>query len=146
MQVFVSCKWTLPSQSSRADLMIAMAASRWSLAQSYTFLSETCSLDAVRLLCCVCSLCSPCNILLSPLQKEMSGIQQSLLEMIQCSVCWDQKEEQKVLPCQHTLCLECLLKLQMRNNRIKCPQCNKVSEEQPITRSSCFVLWDGGLK
>jgi len=40
--------------------------------------------------------------------EEMANIAGQLKEMLQCKVCLEEKVTQKQLPCQHTLCLECL--------------------------------------
>ena len=59
--------------------------------------------------------------------SAMTALTQQLKEMMMCKVCFDEKEDQKQLPCQHTLCLTCLNKLSVSVDRkYKCPTCNQV--------------------
>lgn len=48
-------------------------------------------------------------------------------EHLICSICLDcwKGKNPKILPCQHTYCADCLRKLRVQNNRIKCPNCNQ---------------------
>lgn len=34
--------------------------------------------------------------------------EQTLNDLLECSVCLDRLEDSKVLPCQHTFCTQCL--------------------------------------
>ena len=52
-----------------------------------------------------------------------SSLEKSLRQMTECKVCMEEKEYQKQLPCQHTLCLECLNSLDAKSSRYKCPIC-----------------------
>ena len=71
---------------------------------------------------CVCSL--------SMKMAAMAGLEEQLREMLQCKICFDDKEKQKLLPCQHTICLDCLNRLEVHESKYKCPLCNRVSEPQ----------------
>ena len=51
----------------------------------------------------------------------------SLLELLRCNICLEQVDLLKALPCQHTICLSCVQQLTTREDRFKCPTCNKVS-------------------
>ena len=64
-------------------------------------------------------------------------IEEALLELIKCSVCLDQVDSLKVLPCQHTICLTCVQQLTTRENRFKCPTCSKAS----LLPDSCLRLF-----
>ena len=57
----------------------------------------------------------------------MAGLEEQLREMLQCKICFDDKEKQKLLPCQHTICLDCLNRLEVHESKYKCPLCNRVS-------------------
>ena len=46
----------------------------------------------------------------------------------ECCICWDRYQPDgykcpKLLPCSHTLCLQCLRELHERSPRIQCPEC-----------------------
>ena len=49
-----------------------------------------------------------------------------------CGICFEEYQpgdlRPKLLPCSHTLCLKCLQKLPIKNNKISCPQCNQKIE------------------
>ena len=55
-----------------------------------------------------------------------ASLEKSLRQMTECKICLEEKEYQKQLPCQHTLCLECLNNLDVKNSRYKCPLCVQV--------------------
>ena len=44
-----------------------------------------------------------------------------------CPICYDLYKQPKYLPCYHSYCEECLVKLVMQSN-ITCPECRKISE------------------
>ena len=44
-----------------------------------------------------------------------------------CPICYRLYKDPKVLPCQHSYCLECLSKLE-RNRQVTCPECRKVAD------------------
>ena len=52
-----------------------------------------------------------------------ASLEKSLRQMTECKICLEEKEYQKQLPCQHTLCLECLNSLDAKSSRYKCPIC-----------------------
>ena len=56
----------------------------------------------------------------------MSKATELLHDLLKCKICLEQRMEQKALPCQDTLCLECLQQLKILSNRLRCPVCNKV--------------------
>ena len=53
--------------------------------------------------------------------------------MTECKICFEDKEHQKQLPCQHTICLECLVKLTVTANQYQCPICKEVSLRQFVS-------------
>ena len=54
-------------------------------------------------------------------------IERQLSEEIKCPICLEACKEPKILPCQHTFCLECLENAAKQNNphTVDCPQCRK---------------------
>jgi len=61
----------------------------------------------------------------------------ALDDMTECSICTEVFTDPRVLPCQHTFCLKCLLnygKGKRRGDRLPCPLCRKA-----------FTIPDGGL-
>ncbi|XP_071958694.1 RING finger protein nhl-1-like [Antedon mediterranea] len=52
---------------------------------------------------------------------------ESLAKLLECPVCFEEyhlvTKLPKMLPCQHTLCLSCLMRLKKKDHRIKCPVC-----------------------
>ena len=56
---------------------------------------------------------------------------QNYEELVTCSVCYDEFDSAKplklpkILPCQHTYCVECIKNMMHRgvNNEFECPQC-----------------------
>ena len=61
------------------------------------------------------------------LQMAMAGLEEQLREMLECKICFEDKEKQKLLPCQHTICVDCLKRLEVKQSKYKCPLCNRVS-------------------
>ncbi|XP_067945984.1 uncharacterized protein [Watersipora subatra] len=55
----------------------------------------------------------------------MAGLEEQLREMLECKICFEDKEKQKLLPCQHTICLDCLNRLEVKQSKYKCPLCNR---------------------
>lgn len=47
--------------------------------------------------------------------------------LLQCNGCSMEAKLQKVLVCQHTLCMDCVRKLTITNRRFHCSVCDKVS-------------------
>ena len=47
-----------------------------------------------------------------------------MADITECPVCFDEFQEPKLLPCNHTFCLKCLENLD-RQNVITSPMCNK---------------------
>lgn len=54
-------------------------------------------------------------------------IHPTLLNLLRCGICCEEKTNQKLLPCQHIFCSLCLSQLPLRRQCIKCPICKKVS-------------------
>ena len=46
-----------------------------------------------------------------------------MADITECSVCFEEYTDPKILPCIHTLCLNCLKTLN-KGRRITCPMCN----------------------
>ena len=64
-----------------------------------------------------------------------------MADFTECPVCFDEYKDPKLLPCNHTLCLNCLEKLTqkgMKGIHLKCPICNTVHEvpERGVTSFS----------
>ena len=55
-------------------------------------------------------------------------LERTISEETKCSICFDQFQEPKMLPCQHTFCLKCLENVAKLNdhNTVDCPLCRKV--------------------
>lgn len=54
-------------------------------------------------------------------------IEESLKQLLKCGVCLEQVDTPKVLPlCQHTICIDCVKRLNIRDKKFKCPTCKKV--------------------
>lgn len=72
-------------------------------------------------------------------KSSVSLLKRSLSDVIQCAICISSPRDPRSLPCLHTYCqtcLEefhnrCLEKKQVSVNKIKCPECQKVSELPP---------------
>lgn len=54
-----------------------------------------------------------------------------------CSICLDTYKQPKLLPCFHTFCLDCLLRLIKVNNILACPICR---EKHELSKSGVSVL------
>ncbi|XP_053386557.1 probable E3 ubiquitin-protein ligase TRIML1 isoform X3 [Mercenaria mercenaria] len=61
----------------------------------------------------------------------------ALGEQLECPVCLDRYETPKVLPCQHTFCLQCLGRVVENRNVVRCPEC-RVEHIVPATGISGF--------
>ena len=55
-------------------------------------------------------------------------LERTISEETKCSICFDQFQEPKMLPCQHTFCLKCLENVAKLNdhNTVDCPLCRKI--------------------
>ena len=57
-----------------------------------------------------------------------------MADLTECPVCLDEYKDPKLLPCNHTLCLNCLENLQRtkqkgkKGSHLKCPICNTIHE------------------
>ena len=53
-----------------------------------------------------------------------------LADLLECSVCLEQlSHHNKVLPCQHTFCTQCLKDVYNKNKQLECPECRlKISD------------------
>lgn len=55
--------------------------------------------------------------------------EQSLNELLECSVCLDRLDHtSKVLPCQHTFCRRCLEEIVSTKGELRCPECRFLVE------------------
>lgn len=70
----------------------------------------------------------------------------------ECSLCLEQFKEPRILPCSHTYCTVCLIKMTNNNQDqiIKCPQCMVVHKIDPNNSSSnansnCYGIANGGI-
>jgi len=64
----------------------------------------------------------------------------SIFEMLKCAGCPYQMEQPKMLPCQHTFCIDCLTKnVKIKRNHIKCKSCGKY-HQLPINGAVGFPI------
>ena len=63
---------------------------------------------------------SSSNVTISNLQRQIS-------EQINCSICLDRFDHPRILPCQHSFCLDCLQDVARENNpnTVDCPLCRR---------------------
>ena len=56
-----------------------------------------------------------------------TSLQIDISEEIKCPICLEQLKQPKILPCQHTYCLECLEEVAKLNNpdTVDCPECRR---------------------
>jgi len=67
---------------------------------------------------------------------ERRSIHDELNDLLTCPVCLEVKNSQKLMLCQHTLCVDCLAELDREQRKFRCPTCNKVNI--PV-RQACNV-------
>lgn len=67
----------------------------------------------------------PANLEMSLNENSLRRIQESLNDILECSVCKDVFEDARMLPCIHSFCLKCLKEMLSRctENVITCPMC-----------------------
>lgn len=70
---------------------------------------------------------------------NLAAITDQLKELTQCKVCFEEKVTQKQLPCQHTLCLECLNNLPVSDSKYRCPLCQKVQQTYRVVVTVILV-------
>ena len=67
----------------------------------------------------------------------MAGLRDKVEEHVTCSICLERLENPKVLPCLHTFCSGCIMKLEKTaGGFITCPECRlqvKVSNKEQLT-------------
>ncbi|XP_033105117.1 tripartite motif-containing protein 2-like [Anneissia japonica] len=60
---------------------------------------------------------------------------ESLSKLLECPLCFEEyhlnTKLPKMLPCQHTLCLSCLMRVTKKDQRIKCPVCRASHRAPP---------------
>ena len=61
------------------------------------------------------------------METDDSGFVSTLSHLIECGVCKKPAKQQKVLECQHSMCVPCVKKLKIAKRRFKCSVCSKVS-------------------
>ena len=56
-----------------------------------------------------------------------TSLEIDISEEIKCPICLEQLKQPKILPCQHTYCLECLEEVAKLNNpnTVHCPECRR---------------------
>ena len=56
-----------------------------------------------------------------------TSLEIAISEEIKCPICLEQLKQPKILPCQHTYCLECLEEVAKLNNpnTVHCPECRR---------------------
>ena len=56
-----------------------------------------------------------------------TSLEIAITEEIKCPICLEQLKQPKILPCQHTYCLECLEEVAKLNNpnTVHCPECRR---------------------
>ena len=56
-----------------------------------------------------------------------TSLEIDISEEIKCPICLEQLKQPKILPCQHTYCLECLKEVAKLNNpnTVDCPECRR---------------------
>ena len=56
-----------------------------------------------------------------------TSLEIDISEQIKCPICLERLKEPKILPCQHTYCLECLEEVAKLNdpNTVDCPECRR---------------------
>ncbi|XP_061401885.1 E3 ubiquitin-protein ligase SH3RF3 [Musca vetustissima] len=52
----------------------------------------------------------------------------TLNDLLECSVCLDRLKDSKVLPCQHTFCRKCLEVIYASRQELRCPECRILVE------------------
>ena len=68
------------------------------------------------------------------------NLERELSEETTCSICLERMTEPRMLPCQHTFCLECLQSVAKQNNpkTVDCPQCRREYNLPPNRGASGF--------
>ena len=58
----------------------------------------------------------------------MASLRSKFEEHLTCSVCLEQLQDPKVLPCLHSFCHKCIVNLakKAKSKNIDCPECRKV--------------------
>ena len=56
-----------------------------------------------------------------------TSLEIDISEEIKCPICLEQLKQPKILPCQHTYCLDCLEEVAKLNNpdTLDCPECRR---------------------
>ena len=58
---------------------------------------------------------------------NIQDLQREISEEINCSICLDNFDHPRILPCQHTFCSDCLQNVARENNpnTVDCPLCRR---------------------
>jgi hypothetical protein len=73
-------------------------------------------------------------------------IQQDHLEIFKCPVCIDKIGVYALIECGHNLCSDCIRKIHLTSNQIKCPLCRVLVTEKPIIFQPLASHLEDGVK
>ena len=62
----------------------------------------------------------------------MESLRAKVEEHLTCAICLEQFKDPKVLPCLHSFCHECIIKLEHTENSITCPECRMKVEVREV--------------
>ena len=78
----------------------------------------------------------------------MESLRSKVEEHLTCAICLEQFKDPKVLPCLHSYCHECIVKLDQTGNKITCPECRTTVEVRRKLKVFYLILFylSGGSK
>ena len=66
------------------------------------------------------------------METSTSIASNSICEILECPICFQEMSEPKMLPCQHTFCLKCTQKVATKNLQVQCALCQR-KHQLPVT-------------
>ena len=68
------------------------------------------------------------------MEEHNQKASKTIAQVLECSVCYEQMTKPKVLPCQHTFCLDCLTKMaDIAAKKISCAICRSLHDLPSIS-------------
>ena len=75
------------------------------------------------------------------MEEHHQKASKTIAEVLECSICYEQMKKPKVLPCQHTFCLNCLTNIaDITAKKVRCAICRSLHDLPSVCNEHEFEL------